>query len=358
MNPKNVLIVDDSFFFRSFLLKLFNELNGYRVAGFASHGEAALLKMEQGQQIDLIILDYEMPVLDGLSFLKRFKKLNEKAHVLMFSSHTVEGAEVTIKALREGAVDFITKPKIDLSNQASSSEIFEFTKKAFKEKLDSLFPVHDSSAFAPTQNFIINEFSKLSQNQIKQLKPEFIVLASSTGGPKLLEQLFKVISQRPSIPIVIIQHLPAYFTHTLAKQLSLQTGYEFVEAKNNMVAEKGKIYIAPGDFHLLLKKEGHQNIFITEKSAPVNYVRPAADVFLKSASRIFKDKLLAIILTGMGKDAQLGSVLVKENNGAVVCQDPTTATIPSMIESVIKANACDQVLPPMALAQFIESKSV
>lgn len=360
MSPKvRVLIVDDSVVYRSQIQTALSYLPEVKVVGTASNGKIALEKLEQ-IDVDLLILDLEMPEMNGIQTLRELRKRNHLVKVLVFSSGSRKGSEVTIEALLLGAKDFATKPskenterkKTDNSSEGNSSPS-EIILNLLKPKIQALFPkqfepkVEDSKGKEFLKN-LKSTFSVATKPKITKLhelkKPDVIVIGSSTGGPNALDVIFKNLNgSHVNFPILIAQHMPILFTAALAERLARISGLNVKEAVHGEPLVNGFVYIAPGDYHMrLVKKEGVVTISL-DQSEKIHYVRPAVDPLFSSAAEIYKQKCMGIVLTGMGYDGQQGALDIKKQNGTVVIQSEDSCVVYGMPKAVYQAQAYDAI---------------
>lgn len=295
--------------------------------------------------VDLIILDLEMPEMDGLQTLKALKTNGFDGKVIVFSSASKRGAEITLEALGSGASDFVAKPNGEenqeggLSGQTPSEKI----RGMLEPKIYALF----KSRFNPSKEEMKEvRPSKDRTLDLGLLQAEIIVIGSSTGGPNVLESIFSSISAPCSLPIVIAQHMPPLFTATLAERISKLSGIPTREAEHNEPLLPGKIYVAPGNYHLTLKKNGLEAFCQLDQSPHVNFVRPAVDPLFESAAGIFGNRCLGIILTGMGSDGKAGCEAVKRQGGAVLIQNQESCVVFGMPGAVQTSGAFDQAMTP------------
>ncbi|MGO1468771.1 MAG: protein-glutamate methylesterase/protein-glutamine glutaminase [Tissierella sp.] len=315
---KRLMVVDDSAFMRKIISDSIKDVEGIKVAGIARNGIDALEKIDRLKP-DIITLDIEMPKLNGIETLKEIKN-NYDIPVIMLSSITK--TDTTIKALELGAIDFIEKPE-------NLNENLDKFKNELELKVGSL---------VACKNCTNNERKKISlSNDIS--KTNAIVIGASTGGPKALVYL---IENLPSIniPIFITQHMPKGFTLSFAERLDKLTGARVVEAKDNMKIENGTIYIAPGDFHMRLENGSIK----LSKEEKLHGVRPAVDYLFESAAKTYREKLVGIILTGMGRDGTDGMKKIKEKGGTTIAQDEATSVVFGMPGSAIENGLVDEVL--------------
>lgn len=314
-----IMIVDDSAFMRKIISDSVEDIKGIQVVGIARNGLDALEKIDKLKP-DVITLDVEMPKLNGIETLKEINR-HYKIPVIMLSS--IRKTEVTFEALELGAIDFIEKPE-DLNENLEE----------FKEELELKI------------NSLINSKSHIKREKKPQTPNRgvtgvnAIVIGSSTGGPKALVYLVENLTKKINIPIFIVQHMPKGFTLSFAERLDKLTTAKVVEAKDNMRIESGKIYIAPGDFHLRL--EG--SLIKLTKEDKIHGVRPAVDYLFQTASEIYREKLVGIILTGMGKDGTDGMEAIKRFGGHTIAQDEMSSVVFGMAGSAIAKGVVDEVL--------------
>lgn len=317
--PIKLLIVDDSAFMRRIISDIAEEIDGVEVVGIARNGLEALEKIPKLDP-DIITLDIEMPKLNGIETLKQIKK-SYKIPVIMLSSLT--GTDVTIEALQIGAFDFIEKPS-DLNSNISNF------KQEFEIKLKSVF------GKSPVKK--ISNLSKCNNNQCNNIKA--VVIATSTGGPKALVSLISKLPDRIKTPIFIVQHMPKGFTTSLANRMNNESKIKVVEAEEGMLIENNRVYLAPGDYHMTL--EG--NRIRINSGDKLHGVRPAADYLFKTAALLYKENLMGIILTGMGKDGTEGMTTIKQHGGYNIAQSEETCVVYGMPGSAVSKGVIDEIL--------------
>ena len=379
MGKIRVLIVDDSAFMRHALGRLLAEVPAIEVVGAASNGEEGL-RLVAELRPDVITLDVEMPVLDGLGMLKRLM-LETPTRVIMLSSLTTENAQTTLDALEYGAIDFVPKPSGSLSidiGRVGDDLVSKLTAAATMP--EAAFLRHRQVA-AMNLTLINNQArlkAALSQApaalpapaspRLRSLpaaaptpknRPQpgprvaahrLVVIASSTGGPSALHTVIKGLPARLGAAVAIVQHMPPGFTTSLAARLDEAGNLPCREAARDDVLAEDEILVAPGDYHLICSSSGHIQLV---RLPPVNGVRPAADVTLQAVAPIWRERLLCVVLTGMGCDARDGARAVKQHGGTVISQDAATATIYGMPAAVAEAGLSDQVLPLHEVADGI-----
>lgn len=331
-----VLVVDDSVVFRSQIKDAINTLPGVEVVGVASNGKIAIEKIKQSE-IDLITLDMEMPVLNGLQTLEQIVQEKLDVKVLVFASKTARGADDTLKALELGAIDFIAKPS---GSSSSLDESLEKIKVELLPKITQFMGNNKTNKVRVLKKPPENRFVKKTMGIFK---PQCIVIASSTGGPAALEFALKGLEDPLNCPILIAQHMPPVFTQSLARRIQSISGIACDEAKHDEVLATNRIYVCPGDFHMKLKKTDMGIQIKLDKEGLRNNIRPAADYLFESAVEIFGSNTLGIVLTGMGEDGKDGAVAIKNNNGGVIIQDADSCVVFGMPRSVYECGAFDEM---------------
>ncbi|RBP70135.1 two-component system chemotaxis response regulator CheB [Alkalibaculum bacchi] len=320
MNTK-LLIVDDSAFMRKVISDSVKEMQGIEVAGIARDGLDAL-EIIPKLKPDIITLDVEMPKLNGLETLKIIKE-KYNIPVIMISSHT--GADITIEALQIGAVDFIEKPQDIKSNLGD-------LKVELENKIKSVLGKRESKHFNKQNN------SSTSYGQTHEI--EAVVIGASTGGPKALTQLIHKLPSKARVPIFIVQHMPKGFTTSFAARLDRETSLKVVEAEEGMLIQAGTVYLAPGDFHMTIDK----NRIRLNKEDKIYGVRPAVDYLFSSAAKVYKNKLLAVIMTGMGRDGTIGLKEIKKAGGYTIAQSEESCVVFGMPGHAISSNVIDKIM--------------
>lgn len=351
MAKVRVLVVDDSVVYRTQIKAALEDFPELEIVGTASNGKLALQRLAQCE-VDLMTLDLEMPEMDGIQTLKEMARLSLKTKVVVFSSVSKRGAEITMEALSLGASDFVTKP----DGQSSFVNPKEVIKSLLKEKLEALFPkaVHTSAAPIVKREMAPHHFTKVIWDLFR---PKIIVIGSSTGGPTALERIFSQIVGPLNCPIVIAQHMPPIFTATLAQRLGKLSGIRAKEATDGETLEANCIYMAPGDYHLRLKSEAGKVILKLDQSAQINYVRPAVDPLFQTAAEIYRDKCLGIVLTGMGADGKVGAESIKNHGGSVIIQEEKSCVVFGMPGAVYQVGAYDHIVAPDQIAMMVQEKS-
>jgi two-component system chemotaxis response regulator CheB len=318
------------------------------VVGTANDGAAALAKLDV-IDVDIVLLDVEMPVLNGLETLKQIRRQFPEIGVIMVSGVSAASANVTIDALQSGALDFITKPEgkspID-SKEILGKKLAEVIQgyrltRRHSPSTNRITPSYDSQASVRKSDSQHERFVG-APNQV-----ELVTIGVSTGGPNALLQLLPRLPADFSVPILIVQHMPPLFTLSLAKSLDKHCRLRVKEAEDGEVVARGTIYIAPGGYHMLveaLNSGGHWKVKISQ-SAPENNCRPSVDVLFRSAAQSTRGGVLAVVMTGMGTDGQRGVQTIKEmNRGYCLAQDEPSSVVYGMPRAVVEGRLADEVV--------------
>lgn len=341
--PVRVLVVDDSAFMRFTIGKHLNEHPGLQVIGSAHDGMEAL-EMIPRLNPDVVTLDVEMPHMDGLSTLREIMTRFPRP-VVMLSSLTAEGTVETIQALTLGAVDFIAKPV----NKATINTVMD-------EVAVKIIKAAGSRVFAlPSMNKSGSSTLKGVQKDTRSLgaKDKVVIIGSSTGGPRALNVLIPEIPANMPAAIMIVQHMPAGFTRSLADRLDSLSNIKVKEAEPGDKLEVGRALLAPGGFHLTFDRNGQVAL---NQNPPVHGVRPAIDVTMTSLVSLYGNSVLGVILTGMGSDGTTGSQLIHEAGGHIIAEDESSCVVWGMPRSVYEAGVADEVLPLNQIASAINKR--
>ncbi|NLK07578.1 MAG: chemotaxis response regulator protein-glutamate methylesterase [Firmicutes bacterium] len=359
MAKARVLVVDDSAFMRKVISDMIATEDTFAVIGTARDGLDALNKIEKLQP-DIITLDVEMPRKDGLSTLREIMA-KRPVPVIMLSSLTQTGAKATMEALALGAVDFVAKPSgsISLDIADIQDELIQKLKAAVGAKVQtartarptalSRWPA--SSSTTPTKTPTPMSVRAAAEVSIPPRFPlgkksalanTVIVIGSSTGGPRALEEVLRQFPKDLSAGVLIVQHMPAGFTKSMAERLDQVAALEVREAEDGDEVKAGAVYIAPGGYHMTVSKE---RIIKLDKGPQVNYVRPSIDVTMLKLPEVYGNRLVGVILTGMGKDGAEGMAKIKQAGGVTIVQDEYTSTIYSMPRAVVETGNADFILP-------------
>ncbi|MBI1835109.1 MAG: chemotaxis response regulator protein-glutamate methylesterase [Burkholderiales bacterium] len=331
-----VLIIDDSALIRSILSEIIRAQNDMEVVGVAPDPLVARDMIKQCNP-DVLTLDVEMPKMDGLDFLEKLMRLRPMP-VIMVSSLTERGSEITMRALELGAVDFVTKPKLSIQSGMLeyAQAITDKIRAASKARVRSRAVIGTSSA--PTPNAVLPAMKNPLVSSEK-----LIIVGASTGGTEAIKSfLMQMPSDCPGI--LITQHMPEGFTKSFAKRLDGICKISVMEAQGGERILPGHAYIAPGHSHLLLSRSGANYVTAIEDSEPVNRHRPSVDVLFRSAARCAGKNAVGVILTGMGKDGAEGMLEMKNAGAYNFAQDEATCVVFGMPKEAIAVGAVDEVL--------------
>lgn len=339
--PIRVLIVDDSAFMRKLIAKIIAAEPDLTVAATARQGRDALDKLEK-LEIDVITLDVEMPVLDGLETLRRIMDSKPKP-VVMLSTATKKGSETTVQALALGAVDFIAKPSgpISLDLEVVAEQIVQKVRLAASAQVKG----PTKAAFSPKKTASLT-FPPPALGAAEKL----VIIGSSTGGPRAIEEVFGQIPPNLPAGILVIQHMPKDFTRSFAERLDSLFPFPVKEAAPGDLIENGKALVAPGDFHLLVGKD--RRVYLNQDER-VLFLRPAIDITMNSLPPVFGNRILGIILTGMGRDGAKGMASIKEAGGLTIAQDKDSSTVYSMPRVIAENGHADYILPLNRIGEAI-----
>ncbi len=344
MKPVNVLIVDDSELIRALLSSILSSDPHIHVVGTAGDPYEAREKIKQLNP-DVITLDVEMPKMDGITFLKNLMRLRP-IPVIMVSTLTEKGAQITMEAMAIGAVDFVAKPKADLSNNlnAMGGIICAKVKQAARIRLGAM------DLKGPSEGA---DYRELDRKNFKANKLDLILLGASTGGTIAIN---KVLSSLPAImpPIAIVQHMPEKFTASFAERLDRFSQLNVVEADNaNSPMQAGTVYLARGGEHLRVVERKGQLLIQLDDSEPVNRHKPSVDVLFSSAAALRGAKIVAALLTGMGADGANGMGQLKDSGAVTIAQDEASSIVWGMPRVAVETGVVDRVLPLNKIAEFL-----
>ena len=347
--PLRVMVVDDSLVLRGLISRMVNEAPAIaQVVATAQNGQVAIDRARQGN-LDVVILDIEMPVMDGITALPELLAIDRNLVVIMASTLTTRNAEISLKAISAGAKDYVPKPS-SLTPGAGAEDF----KRELLEKIKTLGHRYRRRSVAPAQSG--GELSPGSKATLFSLRPvtlgrpSALAIACSTGGPNALQQLLKAMPGPLRVPVFVTQHMPPTFTALLATNLSRETSHRCAEAQNGEVVRAGCVYIAPGDYHMTVVRKGSDLVIKLDQLEKENFCRPAADPMLRSLSAIYNRQLLVAILTGMGQDGLSGGKMVVESGGNLLAQDEASSVVWGMPGAVARAGLACAVLPIPQLA--------
>jgi two-component system chemotaxis response regulator CheB len=356
--PVRALVVDDTVVVRRLVAGVLDAADDVEVVGTASDGHQALQRIEQLNP-DVVTLDVEMPGLDGLATLDELRRRWPDLPVIMFSTLTERGASATLDALAKGANDYVTKP----SNTGSREEAMGVVR-------DTLLPLvrawgqRNQRRLRPSASTPAAATAVAPASPAPALRPpgrpspvDVVVVGVSTGGPNALAEVLPALPASLPVPVVVVQHMPPVFTRMLAERLDAQCALKVVEAAEGDVVRRGHVYIAPGGSHLVPVRRGTQVVLTLSDAEPENSCRPAVDVTFRAAASVWGSGVLAVVLTGMGKDGLQGCEVVLGQGGRVLAQDEESSVVWGMPGFVARAGYADEVLPLDKVAEAVTRRA-
>jgi two-component system, chemotaxis family, protein-glutamate methylesterase/glutaminase len=344
---KRVLIVDDAVVVRKTLADVIPTDPELEVAGTAANGRIALEKFPTLRP-DLVLLDVEMPEMDGLETVRELRKIDRRVPIIMFSTLTERGASITLEALALGATDYVTKPSnIDVA--ATLSAISQ----DLIPRIRALCRLPDSTSAAATPIVSVAPQRKPSPAVRCPFPPEIVAIGVSTGGPDALARVIPLLPKDLPVPVVIAQHMPPVFTSLLATRLSSKSALPVREAISGDALTRGVVAIAPGDYHMVVSKEDGVTRLRTHQGPKENFCRPSVDVLFRSVASTYGGRTLAVILTGMGQDGLKGCEELRNLGARIFAQDEGSSVVWGMPGFVARAGLTEKVLPLDQIAMEI-----
>lgn len=332
-----VLIVDDSALIRRLIRTVLDGDPEIEVVGSAHDGQDAIQQVRRLQP-DVVTLDIEMPVMDGLEALEQLQAEHPGLPVIMFSTLTHKGAAKTLRALSLGAADFVTKP----SQSGTLTESISSVRRELLPKIKALAAIRTAQAaeasLAPSEPVRLHAAAPTSA-------PQVLVVGSSTGGTEALVEVLGAMGADFALPTVIVQHMPPLFTDLFAQRLNRVTPFAVREARDGDPLAAGQVLIAPGGHHVVFEPTDAGVVLRYDDGPPENFCRPAVDVLFRSAVDVFGSAVLGCVLTGMGRDGERGAGVVVGAGGQVVVQDQATSVVWGMPGAVAKAGFASAVVP-------------
>jgi two-component system, chemotaxis family, protein-glutamate methylesterase/glutaminase len=338
MRKIRVLVVDDVSMVRRLVVDALSIDPEIQVVGVAANGREALEKIPAVQP-DLLILDYEMPEMDGLETLIEVRRGYPSIRVIIFSSHTRHGAKVTLDALWHGADDYVAKGRAD--NVTAATQLI---RTQLLPKIKALCPRPDGAGDAAREMTAALPPAP-RRTAIVLARSEIVAIGASTGGPRALATLLEGIPSDFPAPIVIVQHMPPLFTRLLAERLGTRTSLKCAEGTEGASLRAGQIWVAPGDHHMVLERDGTEIRIRLTSDPPVHSCRPAVDPLFESVAEIYGSAALGVILTGMGQDGYKGCERIRELGGAVLAQDEASSVVWGMPGIVARSGLADKIVP-------------
>lgn len=346
-SPIRVMVVDDSAVIRGLTIRALNEDLEIKVVASLSNGQLAVTKLES-ETVDVVVLDIEMPVMDGLTALPLILKAQPNVRVVMSSTLTQRNAEISMRALRAGAADYIPKPS---AVGGMSSTDF---KRELIAKVKSLR--HTQEVTLSNRNSTVPKPSAISLQEPSRFRPKLLAVGCSTGGPQALIAFFEKLDRAINVPVIVTQHMPPTFTRILAEHITKSTVWSCHEGVSGEPLKAGVIYLAPGDYHMVIERKDGLPCIALNQSPPENFCRPAVDPMLRSAVSTFGERVIATILTGMGSDGMKGCQTLVETGGTVVAQDEASSVVWGMPGAVARAGVCSAVMPLDEISDYVNQR--
>ncbi|MFN3865837.1 MAG: chemotaxis-specific protein-glutamate methyltransferase CheB [Demequina sp.] len=338
MTPIKVLVVDDSVVVRRLVSEALSADAAIEVVGVAQNGSIALAKVASLAP-DLITMDIEMPVMDGIEAVKELRARGVRTPIVMFSTLTSHGAAATLDALAAGATDYVTKPT-KVANPAEAVAVIT----------SQLVPTIKGLCFAsPLRGATAQPIA--ARPPVRP--PRALVIGASTGGPEALSTLIRSLPVSLPVPTLVVQHMPPVFTAQLAARLDRLGPATVVEARDGGRLEPGTVHIAPGGFHLEVATLGTGARTVLHQREQVNFCRPSIDVLFSSAVRVYGGDLLGVVLTGMGHDGRDGAREIVDAGGRMIAQDEETSVVWGIPGAVATAGLAHQIVPLGSIAERI-----
>ncbi len=361
-DPYRVMVVDDSAVIRGLLARALEGDPEIRVVASVGDGQMAINSLQRNA-VDVIVLDVEMPVMDGLTAIPKLLAVSPSVKIIMASTLTIRNADISMRALEAGAADYIPKPTT--TREIAGADVF---KRELVSKVKALGANARRAGSRSRPDVRVQALpmpavagGRSRHDQLppvlrpftQQFRPDVIAIGSSTGGPQALFEVLSHFKGGVTQPILITQHMPATFTTILAEHISRQCGIVCAEAKDGEAIVENRAYVAPGDYHMLVVNRGGASVLSLTKDPPENFCRPAVDPMLRSVVRAYGRKVLTAILTGMGQDGMKGCQEVTAAGGVVIGQDEASSVVWGMPGAVATAGLCSAILPLKEIGPYI-----
>ncbi len=332
-----VLVVDDSALICRMVSEILSQDPAIEVVGTASNGRVALSRIDELRPA-ILTLDVEMPEMNGLETLRLLRKEHRNLPVVMLSTHTERGAAITLDCLYLGADDYVTKPTAVGPDGLAplAQELLS------KIKLHAMPPPR----FEPASLSAVARAPRFAPPPGRTARVQVLVIGSSTGGPNALTELLCALTPRFPLPVLVVQHMPPLFTKTLADRLASQSGLDVREAVNGGTLAPRAAWVAPGDYHLEVMPARAGLSLVVHQGPHENSCRPSVDVLFRSAAYAYGPGVLAVVLTGMGRDGLSGCRRIRETGGRILVQDAPSSVVWGMPGCVAEAGLAEAVLPP------------
>jgi len=363
-DPIRVMVVDDALVIRGLIARMLEAEPGIAIVASVGDGERAVAYLERND-VDVVVLDIEMPKMDGLTALPKLLALRPGLQVIMASTLTQRNAEISLKALQLGAAEYLPKPassgelrsaddfKRELIDKVKAlGRVAKRTRRRDPSSGQGTGPTSLQPAAARPMGARPPPLAKVSQagqppvlRKLSTQRPEIIAVGSSTGGPQALFKVMEVLGRQTQLPILITQHMPATFTKILAEHLTKASGRQALEGVQGEPIVPGRIYVAPGDWHMRVRQDGARRVIALDQEPPENFCRPAVDPMFRSLGDVYGARVLAAVLTGMGSDGARGAVTLADKGCTVVAQDEASSVVWGMPGATVQAGAAAAILP-------------
>jgi two-component system, chemotaxis family, protein-glutamate methylesterase/glutaminase len=340
--PVRVMVVDDSAIVRGLIVQMLEKHPGLAVVARAANGEAALAEMDR-TPADVIVLDLEMPVMDGMTALPLMLAKRPGVRIIVASTLSQRNARISLEALQKGATDYVPKPETGSLVNAAEFE------RELTSKIMALGRRPAVGAASRTGTPVA-----LAPRRGNPVRPGVIAIGGSTGAPPVLLKAIAGLKDAVTQPILITQHMPATFTALLAEQIERAGGRPCAEGKDGEPILPGRTYVAPGGFHMTVGRSGATPVIRLNQEPPEHYCRPAVDPMLRSAAEVYGNRLAAVILTGMGHDGAEGCRIAATSGGRFAVQDEATSAVWGMPGAAAKTGLAEAVLPADRIADWIK----
>lgn len=346
-DPLRVLVVDDTIFYRKIVSDILSELPDVKVVGTAGNGKIAM-SLVKSLNPDLLILDIEMPEMNGLEVLESIQDLSLDVGAIVLSTLTQKGGEITIKALELGAFDFIPKPDSGSmeKNRKEIKNSFPPMLKAFARRQEIRRILKGKSGLAAHgKSGVVQGMGGITSRRMS--RSQIVGIGISTGGPNALSQVMPELPADLGVPMLIVQHMPAVFTRALAKSLDSKSALEVKEAVDGEPVLPNIVLIAPGgkQMKVVAGADGKSRIIRITDDPAENHYKPSVDYLFRSLARHYVGRATGVIMTGMGSDGVLGAKLMKQNGSAIIAQDETSCVVFGMPKEAIEAKVVDVIAP-------------
>lgn len=344
------MLVDDSAVIRGLTARWLESESGIKVVASVGGGEQALISVRRTKP-DVVVLDIEMPGMDGMTLLPKLLELDPSLKIIMSSTLTKRNASISLEALAAGAADYIPKP----SSRAELHQATDFRRNliikvkalgAARRARAPLDPAQRAPSEAPAPAAVAGRGAgAIRLRKASLIRPRALAIGSSTGGPKALFILFEYLKNSITLPIFITQHMPPMFTAILADNLRRVSGAPCAEARDGEEVKDGHIYVAPGDHHMIVVSGDKARSIHLNQDPPVHYCRPAVDPMFESLASVFDGLILGVVLTGMGSDGSNGARRLVQAGGTIIAQDEASSVVWGMPGAVAQDGVCSAVLP-------------